>query len=518
MAQSSSDTSRPNIVLIMADQLAPHFTGAYGHPVVRTPNLDALAARGARFDAAYCNSPLCAPSRASFMTGQLVSRLGTYDNASDFAASVPTFAHYLRQAGYRTCLAGRMHFVGPDQLHGFEERVTTDVYPADFAWVPDWHNADQRIDRWYHNMDSVFEAGSAVTAFQIEYDEEVGFATRRRLMQYACEDQAGDDDTPFALVASFMNPHDPYVALPEFWNQYVDDGIDMPETGVGAVQADPFSVRVLDGIGASAATTSAADIRRARRGYYANVSYFDSKIGEIVRTIDEIGQLDNTIFIVTSDHGDMLGERGLWYKMSFFEHSARVPLVMAGPGIAAGRIDSPCSLVDLLPTMLDFAGAGDLPMGQSVDGRSLAPMARGGDEDDGFVIGEYCAEMTPTPVFMIRRGPWKYIHCDDDPPQLYNLSDDPHERANLATDPACADIVAGFANEVAERWDSAALRDDVIASQTARRVVHSAMQAGQRTDWDYTPPRNAAQEYVRNHIDWTVAAAQTRFPPRDESA
>ena len=506
-----SDTSRPNIVLIMADQLAPHFTGAYGHAVVRTPNLDALVARGARFDAAYCNSPLCAPSRASFMTGQLVSRLGTYDNASDFAASVPTFAHYLRQAGYRTCLAGRMHFVGPDQLHGFEERVTTDVYPADFAWVPDWHNADQRIDRWYHNMDSVFEAGSAVTAFQIEYDEEVGFAARRRLMQYAC-----DGDRPFALVASFMNPHDPYVALPEFWNLYDDDEIDMPETDGGAVQADPFSGRVLDGIGASAVTTSPADIRRARRGYYANVSYFDSKIGEIVRTIEEIGQLDNTIFIVTSDHGDMLGERGLWYKMSFFEHSARVPLVMAGPGIAAGSIDSPCSLVDLLPTMLDFAGAADLPMGQPVDGRSLAPTARGGDVDDGVVIGEYCAEMTAMPVFMIRRGPWKYIHCDADPPQLYNLQDDPCERMNLASDPACADIVAGFAAEVMERWDSAALRDDVIASQTARRVVFTAMQTGQRTDWDYTPPRNAAEEYVRNHIDWTVAAARTRFPPLDE--
>jgi len=128
---------KPNIVLIMADQLAPHFTGTYGHPLVKTPNLDALAARGMRFDAAYCNSPLCAPSRASFMTGQLVSRIAAYDNASDFGASVPTFAHYLRRAGYRTCLAGRMHFVGPDQLHGFEERATTDVYPADFAWVPD---------------------------------------------------------------------------------------------------------------------------------------------------------------------------------------------------------------------------------------------------------------------------------------------------------------------------------------------------------------------------------------------
>ena len=500
--------SHPNIVLIMADQLAPQFTGAYGNPVVQTPNLDALAARGARFDSAYCNSPLCAPSRASFMTGQLVSRLGTYDNASDFAASVPTFAHYLRQAGYRTCLAGRMHFVGPDQLHGFEERVTTDVYPADFAWVPDWLNADERIDRWYHNMDSVFEAGSAVTAFQIEYDEEVAFAARRRLMQYAC-----DAGAPFALVASFMNPHDPYVALPQFWNLYDDGGIDLPVTDMAAVPQDPFSVRVRDGIGASAVTTSAADIRRARRGYYANVSYIDSKIGEIVRVIEDMGQLDNTIFIVTSDHGDMLGERGLWYKMNFFEHSARVPLVMAGPGIKAGRIDSPCSLVDLLPTMLDFAGASDLPMGQPVDGRSLAPMARGGAEDEGTVIGEYCAEMTATPVFMIRRGQWKYIHCDDDPAQLYNLRDDPHEHVNLAADPASAEIASAFAAEVAARWDSAALRDDVIASQAARRVVFDAMQTGQRTDWDYTPPRNAAEEYVRNHIDWTVAAAQTRFPP-----
>ena len=508
MTASVTNMTRPNIVLIMADQLAPHFTGTYGHPLVRTPNLDALAARGTRFDAAYCNSPLCAPSRASFMTGQLVSRLGAYDNASDFAASVPTFAHYLRQAGYRTCLAGRMHFVGPDQLHGFEERVTTDVYPADFAWVPDWHNAGERIDRWYHNMESVFEAGSAVTTFQIEYDEEVAFAARRRLMKYAC-----DQDGPFALVASFMNPHDPYVALPEFWDMYAHDEIDMPRTDAMAVDRDPFSVRVRDGIGAGTVDPSPAAVARARRGYYANVSYIDSKIGEIVRTISEIGQLDNTIFIVTSDHGDMLGERGLWYKMSFFEHSARVPLVMAGPGIATGTVDSPCSLVDLLPTMLDFASVPDMPLGQPLDGRSLAPMARGGGEDHGDVFAEYCAEMTAAPVFMIRRGAYKYVHCDDDPPQLYNLEDDPMEHRNLVGDPDHADIVAAFKAEVTSRWNSAALRADVIASQESRRVVFEAMQAGRRTDWDFTPPRDASEEYVRNHIDWAVAATRTRFPP-----
>ena len=508
----SSAPTQPNIVLIMADQLAPQFTGAYGHPVVKTPNLDALAARGMRFVAAYCNSPLCAPSRASLMTGQLVSRHGAYDNAADFASSVPTFAHYLRSAGYRTCLAGRMHFVGPDQLHGFEERVTTDVYPADFAWVPDWNNAGERIDRWYHNMDPVFEAGSAVTAFQIEYDEEVGFAARRRLMGYACE-----PGRPFALVASFMLPHDPYVALPGFWDAYEDVAIDLPRTPPSAVEADPFSQRVQAGIGADAVAVNDDDLRRARRGYYANVSYFDSKVGEIVRTVEETGQLDNTIFIVTSDHGDMLGERGLWYKMSFFDHSARVPLVIAGPGIAAGTAESPCSLVDLLPTMLDFAGAADMPLGQPVDGRSLAPMARGGPADDGEAVGEYCAEMTAGPVVMIRRGWLKYIHCDDDPAQLYDLASDPCERANLAGDPAWAETAASFAAEVAARWDTGALRENVLASQASRRAVHDAMQHGRRTDWDHNPHRDAAQEYVRNHIDWTVAAEQTRYPPPDRS-
>ena len=151
----------PNIVLIMADQLAPQFTGAYGHPLVKTPHIDALAARGMRYDAAYCNSPLCAPSRFSFMSGQLISRIAAYDNASEFPASIPTFAHYLRLMGYRTCLSGKMHFVGPDQLHGFEERLTTDVYPADFGWVPNWHGPDERIDLWYHNMLAVKQAGVA---------------------------------------------------------------------------------------------------------------------------------------------------------------------------------------------------------------------------------------------------------------------------------------------------------------------------------------------------------------------
>jgi len=494
----------PNILLIMADQLAPQFTGAYGHPVVKTPHMEALASRGSRFDAAYCNSPLCAPSRFSFMSGQLITRIAAYDNAAEFPASIPTFAHYLRQAGYRTCLSGKMHFVGPDQLHGFEERITTDVYPSDHAWTPDWEMPDERIDKWYHNMDSVKEAGEAATTFQIEYDEEVAFFARRKIFEYAMEKVA-----PFCMVASFIHPHDPYVARPEWWGLYTDEEIDLP----GDIpEADAHTRRLMHGIEADRIHVSDDEIRTARRAYYANTSYFDSKVGELLKTLEEAGLIDNTIVIVTADHGDMLGERGLWYKMNFFEHSARVPLIIAGPGVKQQRVESTCSLVDILPTLNDIAGVTP-DLGMPVDGRSLWPVATGGHDTNDEAIGEYCAECASHPIYMIRRGALKYIHCDIDPPQLYDLAKDPEERFNLAEDPAFATEAATFAEEVARRWNSDIIRENVIATQRQRRAVHQAMQEGRLTSWDYQPHRDAANEYVRNHMDWTVAAEKTRFPP-----
>jgi choline-sulfatase len=504
--------TQPNIVVIMADQLAPHWTGAYGHPIAKTPHLDALAARGMRFDAAYCNSPLCAPSRFAFMSGQLISRIAAYDNASEFRASVPTFAHYLKALGYRTCLSGKMHFVGPDQKHGFQDRVTTDIYPADFAWTPDWEAPDERIDKWYHNMQTVKESGVAIATFQTDYDDEVGFAARRWLIDRGRE-RASGQSTPFCLVASFIHPHDPYVAKPEWWDLYADAEIPMPEYTPALEDQDPFSRRVMDGIEASSVPLSEEEVRRARRAYLANVSYFDSKIGEIVKTIDDIGAAEDTVITVTADHGDMLGERGLWYKMNFFDHSARVPLVIAGPDIAQGTAVNACSLLDLLPTFIDLAG-GDLDqLGEPIDGRSLLPLARGEADPVDEAIGEYCAEMTPYPVFMIRRGVLKYIHCDPDPPQLYDLAADPLETRNLAQDPDYAQAASAFADEVAERWDSEALRRNIIATQKSRRALHAAMEAGAGEHWDYNPPSDASQQYVRNHMDWTVAADHYRLNP-----
>ena len=506
MAQSA-----PNIVLIMADQLAPQFTGAYGHPLVKTPHMEALATRGTRFDAAYCNSPLCAPSRFSFMSGQLVTRIAAYDNASEFPASIPTFAHYLKQMGYQTCLSGKMHFVGPDQLHGFAERITTDIYPADYAWTPDWELPDERIDKWYHNMDSVREAGVAAATFQIDYDEEVAFFARRKIFDYA-----RNRVSPFCLVANFIHPHDPYVARRDWWDLYDPADIDMPDNPLPSNDQDPFSKRLMDGIEASTADVSADEVRNARHAYYANTSYFDSKVGELVATLEEAGVLENTVVIVTADHGDMLGERGLWYKMNFFEHSARVPLIMSGPGVRNGTCANACSLVDLLPTMLDIAAEADADrpvLGQPIDGRSLWPLATRGDDPIDEAIGEYCAEMTSHPVFMIRRGSLKYIHCDVDPPMLFDLTEDPGERVNLADDQRYAKQAEQFAREVRQRWDSEKIRRDVIRTQKQRRAVHAAMEAGPMTSWDYDPPSDAANRYVRNHMDWTEAAAKTRFPP-----
>ena len=508
---SNKDITQPNILIVMADQLGSHFTGAYGHPVVKTPFMDELSSNGARFDAAYCNSPLCAPSRFSFMSGQLISRIAAYDNASEFPASIPTFAHYLKMMGYQTCLSGKMHFVGPDQMHGFEERITTDIYPSDYAWTPNWELPDERIDKWYHNMQTVKESGVAEATFQIDYDEEVAFFAKRKLFDYA-----RDGAEPFCMVASFIHPHDPYVARKDWWNLYKNEDIEMPKNLLSTIKQDAFSKRLMDGIEASTVKLTDEEILRARHAYFANVSYFDSKIGEIIQTLKETDFYENTNIIITSDHGDMLGERGLWYKMNFFENSARVPLIISGPSVANNAIPNACSLVDILPTVLDMAKTDTIKIpniGMPLDGRSLFCYLKGENDTISEAVGEYCAEMAGSPVFMIRRNNYKYIHCDIDPPQLYDLEKDPFELNNIAENIDNANIVTSFKEEVLKRWDTQALKAHIIATQKQRRAVHSAMESGAIQHWDYNPPKDASKEYVRNNMDWTVTASRLRFPP-----
>jgi choline-sulfatase len=494
-------TEQPNILLVMADQLSARFLSAYGanpgSTGAHTPNLDRLAGEGVVFESTYCNSPLCAPSRFSMMSGQLNTRIGAYDNASEFPSAVPTFAHHLRTAGYQTSLIGKMHFVGPDQLHGYEERLTTDIYPADFGWTPDWEDPGGRFDWWYHNLDSVVHAGVADATNQLDYDDDVGHLAIRKLRDLA----RSSDDRPWMVTASFTHPHDPYVARKEFWDRYDHDEIALPAVGpIADGDLDPHSRRLRHVIAADVTDVTPEMIRNARRAYFANCSYIDHWVGRLLGTLRHHDLHEDTVVIFTADHGDMLGERGLWYKMNFFEHAARVPLIVHQPGrFAPRRVSTVASLLDLAPTFVELAGLEPSPL---FDGDSLLRTASGADEGgDRTVVGEFLGEGAIAPVFMLRRGSLKYVWSAPDPAQLFDLSTDPDELHNLAADPDWSTVAADFENEIATRWDAAAIREQVVADQQARRTVDRALRRGRFASWDFQPRLDASERYMRNHLD-----------------
>jgi choline-sulfatase len=500
--------SRPNILIFMVDQLNGTLFPDGAAEFLHVPNLRALATRSARFVNSYTASPLCAPARAALMSGQLPSRTRVYDNAAEFAASVPTFAHHLRRAGYRTVLSGKMHFVGPDQLHGFEERLTTDIYPADFGWTPDYRKPGERIDWWYHNLGSVTGAGVAEITNQMEYDDEVAFHGEAEIYRLARRREG----QPWCLTVSFTHPHDPYVARPQFWNLYEDCPALEPEAPeIPYADQDPHSRRLYDAGDYPSFAIRPEHVRRSRRAYFANVSYVDEKIGRLLEALERCGMAEDTIVVFCADHGDMLGERGLWFKMSFFEGSARVPLLIAAPGLAPCRIDAPVSTLDLAPTLADFAGIDLAEVLPWTDGESLIPLARGAVRATP-VLMEYAAEGSYAPLVSIREGRLKFNHCELDPPQLFDLEADPRELTNLALDPAHAETVALFKEKVRARWDMARFDDEVRESQARRRVVYEALRNGAYYPWDFQPLQKASERYMRNHMDLNVLEENARFP------
>jgi choline-sulfatase len=502
-------SERPHILIVMVDQLSALFLRAYGHGVTKTPTIDRLAREGVLFENAYCPSPLCAPARAVFMTGSLPSRTGVYDNAAEFAASIPTFAHYLRLAGYRTCLSGKMHFVGPDQLHGFEERLTTDVYPGDFGWTPDWSRPGERIDSWYHNLSSVKEAGVAEMTNQLEFDDEVAFHAVRRIYDYARYER----DVPFLLCVSFSHPHDPYVARRRYWDLYADDEIDPPAAPALPVdELDAHSRRLWHDCAVGEYDVSEDDVRASRHGYYANLSYVDERIGEVLDALEACGLAEDTVTIFCSDHGEFLGEHGLFYKMSFREHPARVPLVVHAPGrFAARRVRAPVSLADITPTLAHLVSQ---DLSRPVDGRSLLPLLEGGPEDaEATVAGEYLAESALAPIVMLRRGRWKFIHTPSDPDQLFDLESDPLELVNVAGRAEHVAVADEFREDVRRRWNLDALERSVRESQQARLAVFRALQQGVVHPWDFQPVRPASRQYTRNTMDVAERDRLSRFPP-----
>ncbi len=498
--------SRPNILIFMVDQLNGTLFPDGPAEWLHAPNLKKLAARSTRFANSYTASPLCAPGRASFMSGQLPSVTGVYDNAAEFTSSIPTYAHHLRRAGYYTCLSGKMHFVGPDQMHGFEERMTTDIYPADFGWTPDYRKPGERIDWWYHNMGSVTGAGVAETSNQMEYDDDVAHFAKSKIYDLA----RGRDARPWCVTVSFTHPHDPYVARRKYWDLYEDCDHLMPEVApIPYEDHDPHSRRIFDANDWRSFDITDDDVRRSRRAYFANISYLDDKIGEVMEALETTRQ--EAIILFVSDHGDMLGERGLWFKMSFFEGSARVPLMISAPTMAPGLVTDPVSNIDVCSTLCDLAGVDMSEVAPWTAGQSLVPQGQGVARTEPVAM-EYAAEASYAPMVSLRYGKWKYNRCALDPDQLFDLEADPHELTNLADVPAHQGTLTQLRAKSEARWDLDRYDDDVRVSQARRWVVYEALREGGYYPWDYQPLQKASERYMRNHMDLNEVEENQRFP------
>ncbi len=497
---------QPNILILMVDQLNGTLFPDGPADWLHAPNLKKLAARSTRFKNAYTASPLCAPGRAAFMSGQLPSATGVYDNAAEFPSSIPTYAHHLRRAGYYTALSGKMHFVGPDQLHGFEARLTTDIYPADFGWTPDYRKPGERIDWWYHNMGSVTGAGVAEITNQLEYDDEVAYQTKLALYDLA----RGKDARPWCLTASFTHPHDPYVARRKYWDLYEDCEHLLPEVpAMDYADHDPHAKRIFDANDWRSFDITEDDIRTSRRAYFANISYLDDKIGEILQVLEDTRQ--EAIILFVSDHGDMLGERGLWFKMCFYEGSARVPLMISAPGMEPGLVTDPVSTIDVCPTLCALAGVSMDEVMPWTTGEALVPLGQGGARTSPVAM-EYAAEASYAPLVSLRYGQWKYNRCTLDPDQLFDLEADPHELTNLADHPDHQGTAQSLRAKSEARWDLARFDADVRASQAKRWVVYEALRQGGYYPWDYQPLRDASERFMRNHMDLNVLEESKRFP------
>jgi choline-sulfatase len=484
----------------MADQLAASWLPVYGHPLVQTPHLSALARDATVFESAYTGFPLCAPARASMLTGRYASRVGVYDNAAELRAGAPTVVHALRAAGYHTAVSGKMHFVGPDQLHGFEERLTTDIYPADVDWTPDWSRPLDQPLPWYHTMESVLAPGICSASMQTDYDEEVAFQAVRKLFQIARHRA----DQPFFLFVSFTNPHDPWEIPQRFWDRYRREDIPGPAVpAIGLDQADPHSRRLRAMCQVDEAGLTGEQIRRARHGYFAAISYLDERVGQVLGGLRDAGLEDRTNVLFCADHGEMLGERGLWYKMSFLEQSARVPLLVRGPASGAGRrVSAPVSLVDFAATVLELAGLSSDAIAGPGDGVSLAPVIDGRSEPPTHpVVSEYHAEGVQAPAAMIRSGTDKLIVSLQDPDLLYDLAADPLELRDRAGDDDRRAVVAALRAELETRLDLPDIDRRVRESQRERALISRALQRGVAPDWDFQPRFDAAGQYIRNRED-----------------
>jgi choline-sulfatase len=469
---------RSDVLVIQCDSLPPDLVGAYGDPNGATPHIDALAARGVRFDAS-CNAPLCTPSRASMMTGRLASRLDCFDNAGEFSAEHPTIAHAFGALGYRTAIVGKMHFIGHDQHHGFDERLALDTDyskghdPRLYALAYDWESPSAGNPNSPQMMGESYLAAESAAAYRERFRRELHDERDNRIHDEALAYLARRHDAPFVAVVSYHAPHNPFWASDELVARF--DGA-MPRLRPETVPPAGVMDRWLNDFHyvpeVQGRLMEPGNLRWMYATVYAMLHDLDRRVGELLAALPRPEQ---TVVVFVSDHGDMLGDRGMLQKRTFYERSVRVPLIVSGPGIAHGMSPAtPVSLVDLFPTLASLVGA---PLPADLDGVDLGPALSGGDAPRHPLVVEYHGEGVHAPCFVLRDGSLKYVLVHRHEEHLYDLAVDPGERHDLAGEPERAEILIRLREQLQAIVDPAEVERRARASQRRRAFLHRAYTA-----------------------------------------
>ena len=473
-----------NLLILMSDQHNPKMMGCAGHGTVKTPNLDALAARGTRFSAAYSNCPICVPARASFMTGRYVHRIGYWDNAMAYDGRIAGWGHHLRRQRIAVESIGKLHFRNEKDDTGFDRQI-----------IP-MHIKDGIGQIWGSVRDPlpVREGGEMMVSFAgagdsdyNKYDLAVTKATCEWLQKEAKKPREG----PWVLYAGLVAPHFPYIVPKAFFRLYPLDEIERshghPEDGYVRHPWVERFMNVVPGIDRN----SDEERRIATAAYMGLCSFLDFNVGRILAVLEQTGLAETTRVIYTSDHGDMVGSRGQWGKSLLYDDSAGIPMILAGSDIPENHIcRTPVSLVDLYPTILESVGRSlDPEESPSLPGRSLFAFTGSEYDPHRIVFSEYHAYGAPSGAFMLRQDQFKFNYYVGFEPELFDLQHDPLELHNLVPQKFLADRVQYFEARLRDLLDPEEIDKKAKADQ-ARLVekfggVEQALNAGTKAE---TPP------------------------------
>ena len=472
-----------NLIIIMSDEHNPKVMGCNGHPLVKTPNIDALAAAGTSFTSAYTTCPVCVPARAAFATGKYVNQIGYWDNADAYEGAIPSWHHRLRDRGHRVVSIGKLHFRGlPDDDNGFSE----EIIPMNIIEGKGDLMGLVRTDLPERNLSWKIAklAGPGETSYTF-YDREI--ATKAQI--WLREEAPKYRDKPWVLFVSFVCPHFPLVAPAEFYYQYPVDEMPLPKQY--AQNERPLHPYLRDYSDSFCYDRYFDDdkLKKAIAAYYGLCTFLDDNIGKVLRTLDATGLTDNTRVLYTTDHGDNLGARGLWGKSTMYEEVAGVPLIIKGPDIPQGvKISAPASHVGTYPFILESTGASVPEAYDTHPGKSLFKLATG-PAPDRSVLSEYHGMGSTTGAFMIRHGKYKYVHYVAYPPQLFDLEADPEELSDLAEKPEFSQVLAACRQRLYEICDPAE-----VDARAKRRQAELLEENGgrdaviKRGDLGFSPP------------------------------